>query len=90
MAKKNKATKEPTFEARLERLEEIVEELESGEVGLDASLRLYAEGADLIKRCRADLGAAEKRIETLTRSAEGDLATEPMEVEEGEDESEEP
>jgi len=85
MAQKKKTKKAPTFEQRLSRLEEIVEQLESGEVGLDASLRLYAEGADLIKRCRADLAEAEKRIQTLTETAEGDLATEPMEPEEGEE-----
>jgi len=86
MAKRTKkAQNGPTFEERLGRLEEIVEQLESGEAGLDDSLRLYAEGADLIKRCRSDLAAAEKRIQTLTESAEGDLATEPMETEEGEE-----
>ena len=86
MARKKKTKKEPTFEARLARLEGIVEELESGEVGLDASLRLYAEGADLIKRCRTDLAEAEKRIQTLTETAEGDLAAEPMEADdEGEE-----
>jgi len=39
----------------------------------------------LIKRCRADLAEAEKRIQTLTETAEGDLAAEPMEPEEGEE-----
>ena len=83
MAKKKKGAKEPTFEERLARLEEIVEQLESGDVGLDASLQLYAEGADLIQRCRADLAEAEQRIRKLTETAEGDLATEPFEEAEG-------
>jgi exodeoxyribonuclease VII small subunit len=83
--RKKKAKKEPTFEERLARLEEIVEELETGEVGLDASLTLYAEGAELIKVCRKDLAEAEQRIQKLTETAEGDLATEPMEVEEDEE-----
>jgi len=82
---KKKAKKEPTFEERLARLEEIVEQLESGEVGLDASLKLYAEGAELIKVCRKDLAAAEQRIQKLTESAEGNLETEPMEMEEEEE-----
>lgn len=81
MARKKKAKKEPTFEERLARLEEIVEELESGEAGLDASLNLYAEGAELIKVCRKDLAAAEERIQKLTETAEGDLETEAMEAE---------
>ncbi len=82
MARKKKAKKEPTFEERLARLEEIVEELESGEAGLDASLTLYAEGAELIKVCRKDLKEAEDRIQKLTESAEGELETEAMEDEE--------
>jgi len=85
MARKKKARKEPTFEERLGRLEEIVEQLESGEAGLDDSLCLYAEGADLIKRCRKDLAEAEKRIQQLTETAEGDLETQPMQPEEDEE-----
>ena len=74
---------EPTFEQRLARLEKIVTSLESAEVGLDESLKLYAEGAALIKECRKTLTEAEKRIATLTEDAAGRLATEPFEAEEG-------
>ena len=73
---------EPTFEARLSRLEEIVTRLESAEVGLDESLKLYAEGAGLIQSCRKILTEAEKRIARLTEDA-GHLATEPFEPPEG-------
>jgi exodeoxyribonuclease VII small subunit len=76
---------EPTFEKRLARLEEIVGRLESGEVGLDESLRLYAEGAELIKACRKVLGEAEKKIARLTETAGGGLATEPFKPEQGDD-----
>ena len=87
MAKK-KAIKEEgsSFEARLARVEKIVERLESGEAGLDESLRLYAEGAELIKACRRTLKEAETRITQLAESAGGDLAEEPFEPEESEDE----
>ena len=85
MARKKKAPKAPTFEERLGRLEAIVEQLESGEAGLDASLKLYAEGAELIQRCRADLREAEQRIQKLAETAEGDLATEPFEEAEGDE-----
>jgi len=85
MAKTKKGAKEPTFEERLARLEQIVEQLESDDVGLDASLKLYAEGADLIRRCRADLAEAEQRIQKLTETAEGDLRAEPFDGAEGEE-----
>ena len=86
MAKTKGANKEPTFEDRLARLEKIVERLESGEAGLDESLRLYAEGAELIRACRKILEAAEKKIVQLTESAGGELKEEPFEpTEEGEE-----
>ncbi len=89
MAKKKSAKKpeEPTFEQRLERLEEIVERLESEKAGLDESLELYAEGADLVKACRKTLESAEKRIARLTETAGGELKEEPLEAD-GEDEAE--
>ena len=81
---KRKAAKQegPSFEERLARVEEIVERLESGEAGLDESLRLYAEGAELIKACRRTLKDAETRITQLAESAGGNLAEEPFEPEE--------
>ncbi len=82
MAKrKRSASSEPTFEARLERLDEIVETLEGGEAGLDESLKLYTEGADLVKACRKTLEAAEKKIARLTESAAGDLVETPVDAE---------
>jgi exodeoxyribonuclease VII small subunit len=79
MTKRKTNPKQPTFEQRLARLEKIVEKLESGDVGLDASLALYAEGADLLKACRKTLGEAEKKITKLTETAGGDLKEEPFE-----------
>jgi len=83
MAKKSPGEQgEPSFEQRLARLEQIVAKLESGDVGLDESLRLYTEGAGLIKDCRKVLAEAEKRIARLTEDAAGKLSTEPFEPEE--------
>jgi exodeoxyribonuclease VII small subunit len=82
MAKKksDEQGRPPTFEERLSRLEEIVMRLESGDVGLDESLNLYAEGAGLIKDCRKTLSEAEKKIARLTEDSSGRLATEPLDV----------
>jgi exodeoxyribonuclease VII small subunit len=81
--KKSDEQAPPTFEDRLARLERIVTQLESGDVGLDESLKLYAEGAGLIRDCRKTLSEAEKKIAQLTEDAAGKLATEPFEPEEG-------
>jgi exodeoxyribonuclease VII small subunit len=54
--------KEMSFEASLKRLEEIVIKLESGELPLDESLKLYEEGAALSIICSKKLDEAEQRI----------------------------
>jgi exodeoxyribonuclease VII small subunit len=55
----------PSFEATLERLHEIVERLEGGELDLEESLRLFEEGVRLSRASQARLNSAEKRIEEL-------------------------
>ena len=54
-----------SFEQSLERLHEIVERLESGELDLEASLVLFEEGVRLSRASQARLNSAEKRIEEL-------------------------
>ena len=71
----------PTFEQALERLEQIVHQLEEGQVGLEESLARYEEGVKLLKRCYAILQQAEKRIELLTDvDEEGNPITEPFDA----------
>ena len=55
-----------TFEQALERLESAVRELESTDTGLDQALARYEEGVHLLKRCRAILDEAERKIRLLT------------------------
>ena len=64
---------EPTFEAALQRLEQIVGRLEKGELPLEESLVLYEEGIRLSRLCHAKLEEAEGKIETLMKDARGDL-----------------
>ena len=73
MATKNQdATKsEPSFENALERLESIVEKMESDKLPLEELLVSYEEGIKLVKLCSEKLKAAEKRIEIITRDAGG-------------------
>ena len=56
------------FEKALERLEKIVEELESGDLALEEALKRYEEGVKLSRACTKKLTEAEKKIETLTRT----------------------
>jgi exodeoxyribonuclease VII small subunit len=66
--------KDLSFEKAIDRLEDIVEQIESGEVGLEEALQRYEQGQSLIKRCRGILDKAERRIAELTEDAEGNPA----------------
>jgi exodeoxyribonuclease VII small subunit len=56
------------FEKSLKELEKIVRELESGDVGLDESLKKFEKGIDLYKNCRQTLEGAERKIKILSES----------------------
>ena len=72
----------PSFERAIERLEEIVDELESGDLELEAALGAFEEGVRLSKACAAQLDVAERRIEVLTREG-GDAVARPFESDDG-------
>jgi exodeoxyribonuclease VII small subunit len=59
------ATAEPSFEAAIKRLTEIVQTLERGELPLEDSLRLFEEGVRLSRVSQRRLDVAEKRVEQL-------------------------
>ncbi len=62
-----------SFEAAFQRLEEILEKMNSGELSLDESLKTYEEADRLIAFCSTKLNEAELRIETLIKNREGEL-----------------
>ena len=64
-------TAELSFEAALQRLEEIVRTLERGEAPLDQSIELYQEGDRLKRHCEARLKAAQARIEQIAFGGDG-------------------
>ena len=70
---------EPKFEKDLEKLEQIVESLETGGLSLDDALKRFEEGIKLARRCEKALSEAERKIEILTKNAEGELVAEPFE-----------
>jgi exodeoxyribonuclease VII small subunit len=66
MAQDKSAPAPQSFEESVAQLEQIVAAIESGQIGLEQSLAKYEQGMELVKRCRAILDQAEKRIEQLT------------------------
>ena len=78
------STEEVKFEKALERLEKIVEELESGNIPLEEALKKYEEGVKLSRLCNEKLTQAEKKIQVLTKTLDGSLKREDFEAEEKE------
>ena len=60
-----------SFEASLEALERIVQELEQGDLPLEKSLELFEQGIGLSRQCQDRLNQAERRIEVLLRDNQG-------------------
>ena len=64
-----------SFEASLEALEQIVQELERGDLPLEKSLELFERGIGLSRQCQERLNQAERRIEILLRDNQGRSVT---------------
>jgi exodeoxyribonuclease VII small subunit len=60
-----------SFEKALQRLEEIVDLLESGSLDLQASIEIFEEGITLSVRCQQELQKAEGRVQQLVKKLEG-------------------
>jgi exodeoxyribonuclease VII small subunit len=71
MATAKKPEPGQNFESALDRLEEIVEQMESGKMMLEELIVRYEEGMKLVKVCQERLASAEQRIEIITRNNAG-------------------
>ena len=72
-------TEGPSFEEGLEQVEEILRQLEEGQIGLDQSLEQYEKGVKLLRRCYGLLDRADRRIELLSGvDAEGNPISSPI------------
>ena len=82
MAKKTQPPPK-SFEEALAELEQILAEIEAGELGLEESLVKYERGNFLIHHCRGVLNGAEKQIELLSKGPDGEIKAEPNDDEAG-------
>ena len=62
----DKADKLPDFEKALEELETLVEQLESGDLILDESLKQFKRGVELTRHCQGVLDSAQQTVQKLT------------------------
>ncbi len=70
---------EMKFEEALKRLEDIVGDLESGNIPLEESLAKYEEGIKLVRLCQKKLEQAKKKIEVIVKTKNGKVKIEPFE-----------
>jgi exodeoxyribonuclease VII small subunit len=87
MAEKKEKSKDAQFESlsfeqAMIELQTIVQKVETGQIGLEESIRQYEIGCKLVQHCRKILDGAERKIEILTKSLDGKLETEPYHSEE--------
>jgi exodeoxyribonuclease VII small subunit len=78
MAQKN-------FETSMKRLEDIVHDLEKGDLPLEASLKVFEEGMDLIKFCSGKLEEVEQKVTMLVKEGNGKYVHRPFDVEKEEE-----
>lgn len=71
-------SKELQFEDMMKKLDEIVEQLESGQMPLDESLKKYEEGVKLLRLCRKRLDETKRKVEILVKKG-SKLIAEPFE-----------
>jgi exodeoxyribonuclease VII small subunit len=75
----------PGFETLLDETEALVEELESGELGLDEALRKYEKGLANLKRCGELIARAEEKVRVLVESSEADFRLEALDADDEDD-----
>lgn len=68
----NAPDNQPSFEANLERLQSLVNELESGALSLDALIDRYETGMQLVASCRSRLASAELRVTEIAADLDDD------------------
>lgn len=77
MARKDRSSDK--FEAALEELEQVVEQLESGNLSLEDALAAFEKGVGLVKHCNQKLSEVEKKLELLVKDKDGKLQFQPVE-----------
>lgn len=72
------AKKKLEFEPAMSRLEEIINLLEKGDAPLEEAMKLFEEGAKLLRECTAQLDAAEQKVTLLTQGRDGEIQEQPF------------
>lgn len=84
MSPKSKPAQKLNFEEAMGKLEKIVEDLESGNLSLEDSVKSFEEGIELSRLCKKKLESAENRVKVIVEKAGGEFDLELFEESEGE------
>jgi exodeoxyribonuclease VII small subunit len=68
------------FEASLAELEQIVAEMESGDLPLQRALELFERGVQLSRYCQQQLDEAERKVEMLVKGPDGNISRVPFDA----------
>lgn len=74
-----------TFETAMKQLEQIAQELEAGELSLEAAMKKFEEGIQLSRFCSKKLDETERRISLLLQSSDGTVQEVPFDEKQTED-----
>jgi exodeoxyribonuclease VII small subunit len=69
----------PSFDNGLDRLEALVQRLESGSLGLEEALSVFEEGVKLSQQLQGQLAEAQRRVDVLKANLDGGYRAEPLE-----------
>ncbi|MCE5196462.1 MAG: exodeoxyribonuclease VII small subunit [Negativicutes bacterium] len=67
-----------TFEEALQQLENIVRQLETGNLSLEEAMKCFEEGVKLSRFCQNDLNSAQQKIEKITVNEQGEVVLQPF------------
>ncbi len=67
-----------TFEQAIALLQDIVEKVETGQIGLEDAIGQYETGCKLVQHCKQILEGAERKIEQLSKGLDGQLSAQPF------------
>ncbi|MGI9493427.1 MAG: exodeoxyribonuclease VII small subunit [Geminicoccaceae bacterium] len=75
----DKAVAAMSFEQSLKELEQIVQDLERGQLDLDAAIKAYERGTALKSHCESKLKEAQLRVDKIAVGQDGKVGAEPVE-----------
>lgn len=74
----NQQVANPSFEANLRQLEQLVQQMEQGELTLEQSLSTFEQGVALTRACQQALDKAEQKVNLLLQDEQGAISRQPF------------